>query len=70
MADLADIAQERIDVFTTAALSKTNVYTGESARCCVNCQEPIPDERRRAIPGCSLCIDCQREKEIRGRNFV
>ncbi|WP_267351010.1 MULTISPECIES: TraR/DksA C4-type zinc finger protein [unclassified Gilliamella] len=30
----------------------------------------MPDERRRAIPGCSLCIDCQREEELRGRNFV
>ena len=31
-------------------------YTGEY---CVDCEEPIPPERKKAMPGCRRCIDCQ-----------
>ena len=37
--------------------------TGESAEFCVECEEPIPEARRRAIPGVKLCIDCQQERD-------
>ena len=36
---------------------------GESADDCVECGEPIPEARRRALPGVKLCIDCQRERD-------
>ena len=26
---------------------------------CRDCEEPIPQARRSAIPGCQRCIDCQ-----------
>jgi phage/conjugal plasmid C-4 type zinc finger TraR family protein len=26
---------------------------------CIDCEEPIPDGRRAAVPGCMRCIDCQ-----------
>ena len=32
---------------------------GESLTHCAECDEPIPEPRRRAIPGVKLCIDCQ-----------
>ncbi len=38
---------------------------GESASICVECDEPIPEARRKAIPGVKLCIDCQRERDSR-----
>lgn len=29
------------------------------------CEEPIPEKRRKAVPGVQLCIECQRELERR-----
>ncbi len=33
--------------------------SGESLARCAECDEPIPEARRRAVPGVKLCIDCQ-----------
>jgi phage/conjugal plasmid C-4 type zinc finger TraR family protein len=30
---------------------------------CDDCGEIIPLPRREAVPGCRLCIDCQRDRE-------
>lgn len=38
---------------------------GESWTECAECEEPIPEARRRAIPGVKLCIDCQAERDAR-----
>lgn len=32
---------------------------------CENCGEPIPESRRRAVPGVRLCVDCQQEADGR-----
>ena len=32
---------------------------GESLTHCAECEEPIPEARRKAVPGVRLCIDCQ-----------
>ncbi|MGB0411875.1 MAG: DksA/TraR family C4-type zinc finger protein [Pikeienuella sp.] len=36
---------------------------GESLSYCAECDEPIPEPRRRAIPGVKLCIECQQERD-------
>ena len=36
---------------------------GESLSHCAECEEPIPEARRVAIPGVKLCIDCQNERD-------
>ncbi len=36
---------------------------GESLTHCAECDEPIPEKRRMAIPGVKLCIDCQQERD-------
>ena len=38
---------------------------GESLTHCAECEEPIPEGRRRAIPGVKLCIECQSERDGR-----
>ncbi len=38
---------------------------GESRTHCAECEEPIPEARRRAVPGVKLCIDCQSERDAR-----
>ncbi|SDJ73169.1 DksA/TraR family C4-type zinc finger protein [Aliiruegeria lutimaris] len=36
---------------------------GESLTHCAECDEPIPEARRAALPGVKLCIDCQQERD-------
>ncbi|MFZ6872854.1 TraR/DksA C4-type zinc finger protein [Undibacterium sp. Di27W] len=40
-----------------------------SAEWCVVCDEPISTERRKASPGCQMCIDCARRNDARQRIF-
>jgi phage/conjugal plasmid C-4 type zinc finger TraR family protein len=37
--------------------------TGESRTHCAECEEEIPEKRRKALPGVKLCIDCQSERD-------
>ncbi len=30
---------------------------------CADCDEPIPEARRKAVPGVQLCIECQTEQD-------
>lgn len=36
---------------------------GDSLTHCAECEEPIPEARRAALPGVKLCIDCMRERD-------
>ncbi len=36
---------------------------GESLSHCAECEEPIPEARRAAVPGVKLCLDCQQERD-------
>lgn len=36
---------------------------GESLTHCAECEEPIPEARRQAIPGVKLCIDCMQDRD-------
>lgn len=38
---------------------------GESRTHCAECEETIPEARRRVMPGVKLCIDCQSERDAR-----
>ena len=38
---------------------------GESLTHCAECDEPIAEARRKAIPGVKLCIECQQERDAR-----
>lgn len=38
---------------------------GESAHECDECGAPIPEARRRAMPGVRLCLACQAERDRR-----
>ncbi|MGE6179138.1 TraR/DksA family transcriptional regulator [Aeromonas salmonicida] len=42
-------------------------YQGESRHQCEECDDPIPEERRRHIPGVRLCVPCQTRLEQLGR---
>ncbi|MDP5348063.1 MAG: DksA/TraR family C4-type zinc finger protein, partial [Paracoccaceae bacterium] len=46
-----------------ARLKARRAPVGESLTHCAECEEPIPEARRHAIPGVKLCIDCQTERQ-------
>ncbi|MDR2551437.1 MAG: TraR/DksA C4-type zinc finger protein [Desulfobulbus sp.] len=67
--DEVDIAQELQDAQLRRALMAQSyaLPKGETASECDECDEPIPEERRQAMPGCRLCIACQETLERRQR---
>ncbi len=67
MTDFADLAAEREAEIRADALAEHARRGGWperlSAVLCGVCDEPIPEARRRAVPGVQTCIDCERELE-------
>ena len=53
--------QEQIEASLDDALAFVRQYlpSGESARECIACGEPIPEARRQALLGVQLCVACQ-----------
>lgn len=69
MSDVIDRACEAEGIFLEEALShfKQPETARPSALHCRECGDAIPEARRLAVRGCTLCVDCQedREKETR-----
>ncbi len=60
--------QDQIDASIADELQRMQARrspSGESLARCAECDEPIPEARRQAIPGVKLCIDCQQERDAR-----
>ncbi|MGI6655319.1 MAG: DksA/TraR family C4-type zinc finger protein [Desulfobulbus sp.] len=58
--------QEQIDASVEDAvqLARSRLGTGgESLTHCAECDDPIPEGRRRALPGVRLCVACQTSLE-------
>lgn len=57
---------EQIEASINDELARMNARRapqGESLTHCAECEEPIPQARREALPGVKLCIDCVRERD-------
>ncbi|WP_281983947.1 DksA/TraR family C4-type zinc finger protein [Thalassorhabdomicrobium marinisediminis] len=48
-----------------ARLKARRQPVGESFTHCAECEEPIPEARRKAVPGVKLCVDCVSERDAR-----
>ena len=46
-----------------ARLKARRAPEGDSLTHCAECEEPIPEARRAALPGVKLCIDCVAERD-------
>ena len=57
--DQADQAAEYQEGMIRTALDGRTRYAGESAEHCQQCDDPIPEGRREAVPGVQLCVECQ-----------
>jgi phage/conjugal plasmid C-4 type zinc finger TraR family protein len=57
--------QDQIDasVEDAVSLARSRLTGGESLTHCEECDAPIPEGRRKAIPGVRLCVGCQSEME-------
>ena len=58
--------QEQIDASIAEELERLRARgrpTGESLTHCAECEEPIPEARRKAVPGVKLCLDCVAERD-------
>jgi phage/conjugal plasmid C-4 type zinc finger TraR family protein len=57
---------EQIEVSTREAIARVRqrgAAAGESRMTCADCDEPIPEARRQAVPGVKLCLGCQQERD-------
>jgi len=53
--------QDQIDASVDDAVraARERMPRGPSAMCCEECDAPIPEARRQAVPGVRLCVSCQ-----------
>lgn len=69
MADIADFANDLVQERLDQALAARNASKPETALhsflFCDECDSPIPEARRLALPGCICCISCQQINELR-----
>lgn len=63
MADQLDRAWELSEMHLKHILLNRPQMHGESSTYCLECAEPIPELRQKAISGCQLCKECAEEKE-------
>ena len=58
---------EQIEVSTREAIERMRLRRGGEGRpsreTCADCDEPIPQARREAVPGVQLCLDCQQASD-------
>ena len=57
--------QEQIDATIEDAVkhARDQLPRGESLKNCEECDAPIPEARRKAVPGVRLCVGCQSEHD-------
>ena len=57
--------QEQIDSSIEDAVSRarSQLPRGESLSHCEECAAPIPEARRKAVPGVRLCVACQAQHD-------
>ena len=53
--------QDQIDasIEDAVALARSRLGAGEGSAVCEQCGCAIPEQRRKAIPGVRLCVECQ-----------
>lgn len=56
-------AQIQDSICDEIARVRSRLTSGESLEFCEECGEPIPLQRRKAIPGVRLCLECQQEAD-------
>ncbi|RZA15627.1 MAG: DksA/TraR family C4-type zinc finger protein [Lysobacteraceae bacterium] len=60
--------QDQIDATVKDAIkrARSQLPSGPGRSHCEECEAPIPEARRRALPGVRLCVDCQEALDSEG----
>ena len=58
MTDFIDRMVDNESLILNARIANRVKYRGVSATNCVECDEPIPEGRRVALPGVKKCVEC------------
>ncbi|HBL6083122.1 TPA: TraR/DksA family transcriptional regulator [Enterobacter hormaechei] len=70
MADAMDLAQQREQKDRERHISNTRSRIAIPSRfLCEQCDAPIPEARRIAIPGVSFCVTCQQIAELKLKHY-
>ncbi|ENZ1941741.1 TraR/DksA family transcriptional regulator [Citrobacter portucalensis] len=64
--ELIDTANELIErnLAETIKAHRLN-HSAVSATHCIECGDKLLDARRKAYPGCTMCVECQSNMELR-----
>ncbi|HHG8603250.1 TPA: TraR/DksA family transcriptional regulator [Morganella morganii] len=70
MSDEIDRANDHAALVLESQIAATRITAaGVSAFECEGCGKPIPEPRRRAVIGCTMCIDCQAIDELKNKHY-
>jgi DnaK suppressor protein len=73
MGDVIDRAQSANEVYQEAAMrtfqAKHRQASSGPHLICIDCEQPIPEARRKANPEATRCIGCQSKKERMDRSL-
>ncbi|EGX4307849.1 TraR/DksA family transcriptional regulator [Salmonella enterica] len=70
MADTIDLAQQREQEGRERHISNARSRIAAPSRfLCEECDAPIPEARRIAIPGVALCVTCQEVTELKSKHY-
>lgn len=70
MADSMDMVQQCVQEELARNLANaTHRPAGASEFFCLSCGETIPELRRRALPGVSLCVTCKEVSELKSAHY-
>lgn len=58
----SELTQQRIEM--AVAAHRLN-HSAVSETHCEECGEELPEARRKAYPGCTMCVECQSNMELR-----
>ncbi|MCW4453681.1 DksA/TraR family C4-type zinc finger protein [Flavobacterium sp. MXW15] len=66
-----DAVQEQIDATVEDAIkrARSKLPSGPGLEHCEECGAPIPEARRKAIPGVRLCVACQEAQDREQAEF-
>ncbi|MEX6087135.1 TraR/DksA family transcriptional regulator [Raoultella planticola] len=70
MADAMDLVQQREQAERERLISKARSRIAAPSRfICEECDAPIPEARRIAIPGVAFCVTCQQIAELKHKHY-
>lgn len=70
MSDEIDRANDHAGLVLESQIAAARTTAaGVSAFECEECCKPIPESRRRAVIGCTMCVDCQAINELKNKHY-